>query len=130
MAILRAFVQRVSGLFNKSQRDRDLEAELESHIQLHIDDNLKAGMTPEEARRQAVLKFGGVESAKESVRDRRSIPFIETLLQDLRYGLRMLGKNPGFAAAAVLTLALGIGSTQIIFTIAYIGVINSVPYAS
>ena len=130
MAILRAFVQRVSGLFNKSQRDRDLEAELESHIQLHIDDNLKAGMTPEEARRQAVLKLGGVESAKESVRDRRGIPFIETLLQDLRYGLRMLGKNPGFAAAAVLTLALGIGSTTIIFSIIYNGVINPFPYAS
>ena len=130
MAILRALFQRISGLFNKSQRDRDLEAELQSHIQLHFDDNLKAGMPPAEARRQALLKLGGIESVKESVRDRGGIPLIETLLQDLRYGLRMLRKNPGFAAAAVLTLALGIGSTTIIFSIIYNGVVNPFPYTS
>src|SRR5437870_5769213 len=84
------------GLFNKQRKDRDLDAEIESHLQLHIEDNLRLGMTPEEARREALIKLGGVESTKEAYRDQRGLPVLESILQDLRFALRKLLKNPGF----------------------------------
>src|SRR5690349_18775483 len=85
-------------------------------------------MTPVEARRQALIKLGGVEQTKEIYRDRRGIPLIEGLLKDFRYGLRMLAKRPGFTAVAVLTLALGIGGTTAIFSVVYGAVIDPFPY--
>jgi predicted permease len=113
MRSLRSFWVRLRGLFRARS---DFDAELESHVAMHIEDGIRAGLSPEEARRQALIGLGGAEQTRQAHRERRTLPWIESLLQDLRYGLRMMARNRAFTAVAVLTLAIGIGVSATAFT--------------
>jgi len=128
MRKLRAWLIRLWGFSKRDLHDREFDEEIETHLQMHIEDNLRSGMTAEEARRQAILKLGGVETTRQAYREESTLPYGETLWQDLRYTIRQLLKNPGFAATAILVLTLGIGSTVTIFAFVDAALIKPLPY--
>ena len=110
MTRLRVLWRRLSALFDKGNLERDLTDELDFHLQMEIAENVRKGMTPPEARSEALRRFGGLAQTKETYRETRGLPMMDTSWQDVRYGFRMLGRNPGFSLLAILCLTLGIGA--------------------
>src|SRR5713101_6985224 len=113
---LRMFLRRLAALFRRGRLEDDLDAELRSHLEMAVERNLREGLTAADARREARRSFGGVEQTKENYRDQRGLPMIETTLQDLRFGFRMLRRSPGFSALAIFCLTLGIGANAAVFS--------------
>src|SRR6202140_5339136 len=107
---------RLRATFRRRRLEHDLNEELRSHLEMATEIHLNKGMSPEDARCEALRSFGGIEQTKELYRDRRGLPFLETAFQDLRFGLRMLRRDPGFSILAILCLTLGIGANAAVFS--------------
>lgn len=128
MKALRRFFRRLTSWTTSARDEEFLRAEIEDHVAMQAAEYVRDGLSPEEARRQALLKFGSVEAIKESYRDQRGLPLLETLARDTRHALRRLRKNPVFTAAVVLTLAIGIGANTAIFGVVESVLIRPLPY--
>src|SRR5437868_5553836 len=113
---LRIFTARLLNFFRRRHLDEDLDTELRDHLQRLTEENIRRGLTPKEAAQAARREFGGFEQTKEAYREQRSLPFVDTFLQDSRFAWRMLGKKPGFAIVVILTLAVGIGGNTAVFS--------------
>ncbi len=118
----------LKALFAGKRVEKELDDEIRFHVEKETEENVRRGMPPERARTEALRKFGGVEKTKEEVRETDRAILFETILQDVRYGLRALRRYPGYAAAAVLTLALGIGANTAIFSVVHGVILQSLPY--
>jgi predicted permease len=117
MGTLREGLQRVLSFFHKQDRDSELDAEVAAHLELAVEENMRRGLSEEEARRQALVRFGGMVQAKEQQREARGLPWLDVLLQDLRFTFRTLDRDRGFTAIAVIILGLGIGANIAVFSV-------------
>ena len=128
MISLRQSFQRLRSLFRGTQLDTDLDAEMSAHLDLAIEENIQRGMSPEEARRQALIRFGGAEQAKEIHRDARSLPFLDEFSQDLRYAFRTFRRDRAFVAIAIIILTLGIGANIAVFSVVNTILLRPLPF--
>ena len=116
MRFMRVLALRLRGLFRSRRSEADFAAELESHVALHAEAGIRDGLAPAEARRQALIRLGGAEQVRQAHRERRTLPWLESLLRDLAYGMRTLAKHRGATAIALLSIGLGIGANATIFS--------------
>ncbi|HEU0124569.1 MAG TPA: ABC transporter permease [Bryobacteraceae bacterium] len=130
MSALRRFAAAVSALFRRESLDSDFNEEMDAHIALAVDDKVRRGMTPEAARKAALAELGGVTASREEHRDARGLPFLETLVQDIRYSLRALRRDAGLAVFATLIVSLGIGAGATVFSVVHTLLLRELPFAS